>query len=180
MLSRRNCGHILLLCLAVLFPCKIIAGENKFICPSQKKVSFADKILEGICYVPNEKNGYDPVQMHDGEFKAGGKWMEIKDIALGKLENKPVAIVLLADWKGGNILKFSLLLYVESGDKAVTTGYYTLGEHCSTENLRVKDNKVTASIEQSLPGKNQSIQKTLSLSLRDFKRIQKAAGGRKR
>src|ERR1700712_3966911 len=63
------------------------------------------KILDGVCCVPNLSSGYTPYQMTNGAYKKKENDTEhridLHTVTFGMLDKKPVAVALLDDSGGG-------------------------------------------------------------------------------
>lgn len=148
-------------------------GEDGTPSGSATTQQFLDKILNGVCCVPNLSSGYRGVLMKNGVniTKDGDRTIECtidkKEVVFGTLDNRPVAVAVLSDAEGGSGIFQSLLLYEMRDGKAVTVGAEGFGDRTTVEKLKISDNKVVLSYRVNI-GNDAGKRYTKSFARKDF------------
>lgn len=134
----------------IIFSIHVNAKESK-ITHSQ----ITSQILNGYCCVPNLSSGYTARQLSDGQFKTDQETVSLSNIVIGTMDNKEMAVAVLANWTGGSGVFKSLLLYERQGAKMVTVGSYAFGDRAQLRSLSIKNNKVILVSQRMMGGQLQ-------------------------
>lgn len=119
-----------------------IGADNNPSLDKTHEQAFINQIRNGYCCVPNLSSGYTARKLINGQFKNDEETVSLDNIAVGIINHKMVAAVVMSNWGGGSGVFKSLLLYEQKDDKALTVGSYCIGDRAGIESLSVSDNKI--------------------------------------
>jgi len=113
--------------------------------PQQKAIQ--QKILNGVCCVPNLSSGYTPYQLKNGSYRekndnGSESYVTLYQISFGVLGGKPVATAMLDDSGGGTGIFMALLLYEIRNDTPVEVGSWAVGDRADVRFISIRPDGV--------------------------------------
>jgi hypothetical protein len=123
----------------------------------QEKI-LRNKILNGICCVPNLSSGSAPRKMKNGAFKATEDNCSIEitlnDVTFGEIDKKPVAVAVLSACGGGSGIFVSLLLYDLENGSPLEVASYAVGDRADVKSVNIRSDGVRLIFAPFNPGQN--------------------------